>query len=120
MLSLKTMWFPFESPESRAIRENMHADEWEQFKRDSERAGQAAADSFTMVPLLVASVIGFALYPWGLLSFLVAGVIIAFRGRPVRRENTRRVIQALCNTEYARAHGITPENFRPYRFPWTK
>ena len=113
------MWFPFESPESRAIRENLQPEEWERLRGEGERAGHAAANQI-IAPLVVVSVLGAVFYPWGLLFGPSWLLIMVFTGRHQRQEAARRSIQILCETEYARAHGITPQTFRSYRFPWTK
>src|SRR5262245_31691881 len=113
------MWIAFESPESQAIRENLRPAGWEKLRRVGERAGKMAGRHIG--PWLLGSgVLAFMFYPWGLLFYAVGLAVLMLTGRASRQEAARRSIQILCETEYARTHGITPQNFRSYRFPWTR
>jgi hypothetical protein len=48
------MWIPFESPESRAIRENMRPEERERWQREGKRCGEAVAN-YNKIPVLSTS-----------------------------------------------------------------
>jgi hypothetical protein len=61
-------------------------------------------------------------WPWWVWpSFYVAELGVYFLStRSSRRKYFARHKEMLCQTEYARAQGITPENLTVYRWPWSR
>ena len=96
----------------------MRPEEWERLRAEGERTANAFSPGFfapVFIPLVCAIV-----WHWALLLTVPDLAFVALRARPLRREARRRHVSTLCETEYARTHGITPQNFRFYCFPWLR
>ena len=116
--SLASCWYPFRSPEVRAIYENLTPDEASRLKQYSWKAGGLFG---ALVPLLMFPVLYYCIrynqQPWGFLVVLAVaiplGLIIGLvGGAPIRK----RAKKMLCDSAYAKEQGYTLDNLRLYSF----
>ena len=115
-LSLASSWYPFRSPEVRAIYENLTPDEASQLKHFSRKT--RAPVVATHIGLLMFPVsfvlIQYVQQPWGLAAIfgvaIILGIIGLIGGAPIRSK-TKKI---LCESTYAKEKGYTPETLRLY------
>ena len=116
--SLTSCWYPFRSPEVRAIYDNLTPDEASRLKQYSWKVGGpfGAIIGLMMFPVCL-FLIQYVEQPWGIAGiFAVAitlGLIIGLIGGAPIRSKAKKI---LCESTYAKEKGYTPETLRLYSF----
>jgi hypothetical protein len=122
----QSTWSPFQSPEVQEICEHLTASERRRLVDDAAARGSELG-TWLAGPFAVAAVlfvIGWRLemFSWrfGLVLSILYVVYFWIVGLPRIRAMRRRSVQLLCDTEWARNRGYTPDNLRLMVFPWSK
>lgn len=114
----QSTWSPFQSPEVRDICANVtpaeHARLIDDARQRGADGGRWFADPFSIA-------IFFLLFSWqsGLVALVLFAIYFVGRSWPRLRDSRRKTIEMLCETEWARKHGYTPQNLRLTKFPWS-
>jgi hypothetical protein len=111
-------WSPFQSPEVREIGAHFTPEEREKLIRHAEDNGAELGIRLAFPAALTG--MSFA-YSWRIGSVLLIVYIIYFLAIGIRRLRgiRQRMSQLLCEPEWARSHGYTPNKLRLMTFPWT-
>jgi hypothetical protein len=114
----QSTWSPFQSPEVRDICENLTAAEHTRLIDDARQRGTDGARWFAIPFSGVICLLLFS-WQWGLVSLALFAIYFVGWGWPRLRESRRKTIEMLCETEWARKSGYTPERLRLTKFPWS-
>ena len=121
--SLANFWYPRQSPEVRAIYENLTPDESVRLRNYSIRCGSLLGLALVVVCvplslfLLTVDALPTIPFHWR----IVCGVVIVnlvgqLTGMIIGAPMRSRLKTMLCDTSYAKARGYTPSNLRLFRF----
>jgi hypothetical protein len=119
-----TMWSPFQSSEVREICANLTPDERTRLVQNAYQRGMHVA-CWICIPFGLATALLLALWHpgWQLQTLAILGLYIVFyvffellRGPALRR----RTRELLCETQWARAQGYTPDGLRLMSLPWSR
>jgi len=114
--SLASCWYPFRSPEVRAIYENLTPDEASQLQHFSRKTRVPVVATYIGLLMFAVSfvLIQYVQQPWGLAAIfavaIILGIIGLIGGAPIRSK-TKKI---LCESTYAKEKGYTPETLRLY------
>lgn len=115
--SLASCWYPFRSPEVKAIYENLTPDEASRLKDFSRKPGLSVVILPFLMFLIFFMIYGLfskALsYPSLLAIAIPIGIISGLIGFSPMRRNAKII---LCGSAYAKERGYTPENLPLYAF----
>ena len=119
MKTTQSTWSPFQSPEVREICAHLPPAEHALLIADARQRGRDIG-RWLAVPFGVA--VGLLFWSWQVGVALLALFIIYFAisGFPRLRAMQRRSMTLLCETEWARSRGYTPERLKLIAFPWTR
>lgn len=115
----QSTWSPFQSPEVQRICEHLTPVERRRIIEDgSARGGEIGTWLAGPLALVAAS----CAISWRLGTALLVLYAIYFwlSGLPRLQAMRRRSIELLCDTEWARSRGHTPDTLRLMVFPWSK
>jgi hypothetical protein len=114
----QSTWSPFQSPEVREICANLTPAEHTRLIDDARQRGTDLGRWFAAPFSLAIGLILFS-WQWGLVSLVFFVTYFVGWGWPRLRNMRRKSIEMLCDTEWARSHGYTPERLRLTKFPWS-
>ena len=115
----ESTWSPFQSAEVREICAHLTPEEHARLRGDARWRGQQIGQRLAVPSGVVAGSFGWS---WQLGIVLLALFIVYFAvsGLPRLRAMRRRSIELLCETEWARRHGYSPDRLRLMTFPWSR
>jgi len=107
----ESTWSPFQSPEVREICAQLTPTERARLVDDAQQRGRQIG-RWIAVPFGI--VAGFSVASWrlGLLLLPLLAMYLAVWGLPHLRAMRHRTTELLCETEWARSRGYTPEHLR--------
>jgi tetrahydromethanopterin S-methyltransferase subunit G len=117
MKTSQSTWSPFQSPEVREICAHLTPVEHAQVIAD---ACQRGTDIGRWIAIPFGVTVGLLFWSWqvGLVLLALFIIYFALSGFPRIRAMRRRSMALLCETEWARSRGYTPERLRLMTFPW--
>ncbi|MFO0783057.1 MAG: hypothetical protein U0636_05190 [Phycisphaerales bacterium] len=117
MKIMQSTWSPFQSPEVREICAHLTPAEHAQLMTDARQRGADVGQWFAM-PFGVS--VSSWLWSWqvGVVLSALFVIYLAIIGFPRIRAMRRRSLELLCQTDWARSRGYTPEHLRLMAFPW--
>jgi hypothetical protein len=112
----QSTWSPFQSPEVREICANLTPVEHARLVADARQRGR---DIGRWINFPFGIAVGFIVFSWQLGVGLLAvfAIYFAVSGWPRLRAMRRRSMELLCETEWARSRGYTPDRLRLMKFP---
>ena len=115
----QSTWSPFQSPEVREICANLTPAEHAQIIAHARERG---TDIWRWIVALFGSIAAMLVWSWqvGLLLLPLVIIYFAASGLPRLRAMRRRSKELLCETEWGRSRGYTPERLRLMTLPWTR
>lgn len=115
----ESTWSPFQSPEVREICAHLTPTERARLLDDARQRGSQNA-WWIALPASIATVA--CRYSWRLALLLLPLFAVYFMvwGLPRLRAMRRRTTELLCQTEWARSRGHTPDRLRLMTFPWSR
>ena len=113
----ESTWSPFQSPEVREICAHLTPTERSRLLDGARQRGREIGQ-WIAVPLGIA--VSSFMWSWrlGLLLLALFAVYFAVSGLARLRAMRRRTMELLCETEWARSRGYTPNRLRLMTFPW--
>jgi hypothetical protein len=118
MKTTQSTWSPFQSPEVREICEHLTPAEHAKLIADARQRG---TDLGRWIAFPFAVTVGLLFWSWqvGLVLLPLFIIYFAISGFPRIQTMRRRSMGLLCETEWARSRGYTPERLRLMSFPWS-
>ena len=120
----ESTWSPFQSPKVREICAHLTPDEHARLLKNAQRNGKMAVwiAAPSVVPFLAIINLyrGFGSWRLNLAFLALYAVYVAVFCLPRLKAARRRTREFLCETEWARSQGYTPERLRLMKFPWQK
>ncbi len=115
----ESTWSPFQSAEVREICAHLTPEEHARLRGDARWRGQQIGQRLAVPSGVVAGSFGWS---WQLGIVLLALFIVYFAvsGLPRFRAMRRRSIELLCETEWARRQGYSPDRLSLLTFPWSR
>ncbi len=114
----QSTWSPFQSPEVREICAHLTPAEHALLIADARERGTSIG-RWIAVPFGVTAGLLFLSWQAGLVLLVFFIIYFAVSGLPRFRAMRRRSMELLCETEWARSRGYTPERLRLMTFPWS-
>jgi hypothetical protein len=122
-------WSPFQSPDVREICTHLTADEHAHLIEDAQQRGReigkwigSPGSLIAVFMFAVSTAAASFLGSWqlALVSLTLLSIYLVVSGRARMRGISRRSVESLCNTEWARSRGYTAADLRLRTFPWSK
>ena len=119
MKAAQSTWSPFQSTEVREICAHLTPAEHAQLIADARQRG---SDIGRWIAGPLGVTVGLLFWSWqvGLALLALYVVYFAFSGYARLRAMRCRSMELLCETEWARSRGYTPDRLRLMTFPWTR
>ncbi len=115
-------WSPFQSPEVKAICENLAEQEHARLIINARLSGYEIGNWVVgpMIGLIASAFLSFAApFPY-LLLFAACAWCVYAHSIPRMRKMRHRVREILCETDFAKQQGYTPSALSLESFPWSK
>ena len=115
----QSTWSPFQSPEVREICAHLTRAEHAQLIADARKCGTEIG-LWIATPFAVTASVLLWSWPVGLVLLALFIIYCAVSGYPRIRAMRQRSTTLLCETEWARSRGYTPDRLKLTIFPWSR